>query len=157
MSWDTILTCAVAVASIFISFILGRLELRLSSRRSSYRERYENLYVPYIKKLYRGFLWENSIKDMPLETRAAFLDLLSNHLEYLGRETQKSYPLFYHAFLCMLEYDNGNPEYHTAPDEFERCFWDITFKILKEAQRLSRKLQLPDLTATISSKLSSNL
>jgi hypothetical protein len=143
----------IPLISVALSYVFGRLESKTSSKQVARMERYTNFYVPYVKKLYAGFAWDYPIGKQSFEARCAILDLLMNNLQYLDVKTQRLIPDFYAAFLDMAEYNSGNPAFQNAPEAFESCFWSITQAVLLESSRLSRKLKLPDITATISAKL----
>lgn len=153
-SFKAVSAYIIPLMSVALSYILGRLESRMSLKRTSMMEQYTNLYLPYIQKLYAGFMWENTISDAPLETRSVFFDLLTQNIQYLDESSQGMIPEFYSAFLDLLEYDSGNEQYSYAPEQFEQCFWRITKSIIVEASQLSKKLRLPDITITVSAKLS---
>ena len=82
------------------------------------------------------------------EQRDYFLDLLSNNMQYYGPLVLKNYPAFYRAYLDMLEYEDNNFGFDSAPQNYIREFKTISNELLLEATKLESHLKLPGLALT---------
>ena len=148
------LSYVIPVLSVILSYMLGRLGSKMSDKKSNLTKRYYELYVPYIQRMYAGILWEQDPCNLSFNARSVFFDMLTKNIQYLDKETQSKIPDYYASFLAMLEYESGNPNYFDAPAKYSSSFWSITKCVISEASRLSKKLGLPDITTTLSAKLS---
>jgi hypothetical protein len=143
----------IPVASIFISYILGRLESTMKRTNDIEKERYVNFYAPYISKLCAGLIWSNKYSSLDLGARSVFFDLIMNNVQHLDSNTLKLLPDFYLNFLDMLELeenqllDDDTSELLVAAvdDTFDK----INLSILSQAQILGAKLKMPPLGETI--------
>lgn len=155
-SWIQIGTIVIQVLAIFASYYFGRLSNKKDNEFKIMKNRYEIGYVPYIKSLYRGFLFDGfrvinyapdiDINEMFVGPEGVFLDHLSENIHLLGPETTKHYSAFYKSFLDMLEYLNGNKDYSSAPKAFIKTANLITLSLLEDAKKISEELGLPDIT-----------
>ncbi len=142
-----LMTIAVQVLTLFITFYLGRLSKTKDYALSIKTKRYNKAYVSFISLLYRGHLFDG-FDTLTLENRAIILDLLTNNIQLYNAEITILYSKFYTAFLDMAEYEAGNKdEFPIAPKEFIDVANKITLAVLEEAQTLSAELKLPDITA----------
>ena len=146
--YQTWLNYIIPLVSIYISHYLGT---KLASNRSqdAYKKlRYEKAYVPFIQSLYRGYMFDPQYIPIGREQRDYFLDLLSNNMQYYGPLVLKNYPAFYRAYLDMLEYEDNNFGFDSAPQNYIREFKTISNELLLEATMLESHLKLPGLALT---------
>ncbi|MBE6074226.1 MAG: hypothetical protein E7202_06815 [Selenomonas ruminantium] len=141
----TAITCSVQIVTCGLTYLFGRRSAKIDSKKAILRERYDKFYIPFVRLLYKGFYTEGFRPDIPFKTRAMMHELLSNNLEYLDVYTLRLYPSFYKAFLDMLEYEDGNHDFDTAPEDFLLISTKIALTVLQETQRIAKELTLPPL------------
>lgn len=141
----TAITCSVQIVTCGLTYLFGRRSAKIDHKRTILRERYDKFYIPFIRLLYKGFYTDGFRPDIPIEIRAMMHDLLSNNLEYLDVSTLRLYPSFYKAFLDMMEFEDGNHDFDTAPEEFLLISNKIALTVLQETQRIAKELSLPPL------------
>ena len=139
-----IVVIIVQVVSVGLTYYFGRRSATSDFKTKTLKERYKKAYVPYVKKLYAGFMIED-VRLLPIDARGIFFDMLAHNLEYWDNETLRLYPAFYQAFLDLLEHEEGNEEYAHAPAEFHKAFRAISLSILEHTQSIARELYLPPL------------
>ena len=138
-----LLDIIVPVASVFISYFLGRSQGNRKSKAEQAERRYNNFYVPFFTSLYAGRLWERAPSSMCFEARNKILDMLSHNISLLGLGTQMLYADFLSAHSAMLWYENGDHGYDFAPSEYDRIFTQIVESAIAESKQLSKALFLP--------------
>ena len=143
-----IVVIIVQVVSVGLTYYFGRKSATNDFKTKTLKKRYEKAYVPYVKKLYAGFMIED-VRFLPIDARRIFFDMLAHNLEYWDNETLRLYPAFYQAFLDLLEHEEGNEEYAHAPAEFHKAFRAISLSILEHTQSIARELYLPPLGAAL--------
>ena len=139
-----IVVIIVQVISVGLTYYFGRRSATSDFKVKTLKKRYEKAYVPYVKALYAGFMTED-VRELSVDARCKFFDMISHNLEYLDDETLRLYPYFYKAFLDMLEYGDGNKDYAHAPDMFYQAFHAISLSILKHTQSIAKELYMPPL------------
>ncbi|MGO3307193.1 MAG: hypothetical protein ACTILG_11080 [Sphingobacterium sp.] len=144
-----ILSYLIPVVSIFLTYILGTINSKNTTKHDVQKRRYEDFYVNYMTKLLAAYNFTDEPHASPLDARVVFFDLVMKHTHFLGAKSAKLVPIYYKAFLDMLEYDSGNPIYKMAPNNFDDAFLEITKEILLEAKSLSKELKYPNLSKTI--------
>ncbi len=144
----------IAAVSVFLTYIFGWKHASKSRRLSSFDERYRALYVPYVSMLYRGHLDELRFSELSQASHLKFLDLLFNNLQFADPCTQKLLIPFYNCCLDLLEYEAGVKGYEGAPAAADAAFTAVTASILRQSQRLSRALKMPDITTPFVSRFS---
>lgn len=135
----------VPALTIVATYIVGRLENLSSKQHSIENERYRAFYAPYIQLLYVGMLWDMEFSELDFEARSKFLDLISKNVHLVDKDTLKEYPNFYLCYLGMLEFENNNLDFSTAPIELNKAFNNISISVLSHGQTLSTKLHLPNI------------
>ncbi len=149
-----VLNYLVPFATIVLTYVLGRLQEHHSFKNSVLKERYEAVYVPFVSAIYRGMIWHyEDYSKMPADLRAVFFDMLFKNIQFIDKKTQALMPQYYTAYLNMLEYEEGNPEFISAPQEYNSMFSGILMCMLSETSKLSNKLHLPPLSKAVESKL----
>ncbi len=150
-----IISCIISVASIFISYFLGRLESKRKYISSVKKDRYYNLYSPYIELL-------NSLEiegidlfvEFPsmkiLRKRNEFITLLRTQLKYLDERTLSYYYDFAKIYIDFNRYPSISLEYaglgRNIPKESKEKFCLLTISLLEEATILSNELKLPSIS-----------
>ena len=145
LNFDKVFELGVQALLLFAGYYLGLQSRDKEFERNTAKKRYETAYVPFMDMLYRGFMFNGISQDIPPSLRAKFLDIFSKNLSLWGEDTLKAYPAFYKSFLDMLEYDDGNPEYQSAPDTFRKNLSFMALTILEDAEALSKGLGLPSI------------
>ena len=139
----------VPVVSVGITYCFSIFKESRDRKREVLKERYSNAYLPYMSNLFRLYAFSSVghylVDDH--ETRCAFLDLLTDNLQYWDKSTIALYPKFYKSFLDMLEHENGNPNYQDAPNKMKAVSDEITFAILKAAKDIEADLGCTSLSA----------
>lgn len=143
-----IIVIIVQVISVGLTYYFGRKSATNDLKTKTLSKRYKKAYVPYIKTLYAGFMIED-VRDIPIDARSKFFDILSHNLEYWDDETLRLYPVFYQTFLDMLEYKNGDSGYAHAPAAFRKAWRAISLSILKHSQSIARELYMPPIGAAL--------
>ncbi len=155
MNFMEILNYLIPFATIVLSYVLGRVQEHHSYKKTVLKERYEKFYVPFLSLIYRGMLWNISdYSAESLESKSIWLDLIFNNIQYIDRHTQELLPEYYETFLNLLEFEDGNQQFVTAPNDYNRAFTNVVNSVLSESIKLSRKLRLPPLGTTAATNLS---
>nr|DAS18919.1 MAG TPA: hypothetical protein [Caudoviricetes sp.] len=150
--WQHLLSYIIPLASVGLSYILGRCESRKSYISAVRRERYDNFYAPFIHKLYTGMMWDVRFSSLSTSARGVFLDLIMHNIKFIDEKTMELIPEFYHAMLDNLEQENGTI-YHLDNDTtLDEIFRQIAIRILSQAKILSKELHLPDIGAYAAAK-----
>lgn len=147
------ITPVVSVVAIFISFILGSIQSRVSYDKKQKQLRYDEFYIPYLKKIYMFALhFKSSFYALPQEIRDEFIDLILEKVQYLGLKAQgliHDLIVMHAGVLHDIEEGKENSE-----DGVQGIFaYDISFRIftdavIEEAQALCKDVHLPDITHT---------
>lgn len=145
-----IISACIPLFAVVISYLLGINTKAKQRKIDALRERYLQLYVPFLKMIMITPTELILPSEHELETRSKYFDLFSQHVHLMGKNSSILFPSFYEAFLNMLEYDSGNKKYEDAPSEFDAAFIEMEDSLLKEASKLSKQLKYPDLSASIS-------
>lgn len=141
-----VLEYLVPLVSIVVTYVFGRLQSSVSSKKDSLRRRYESFYVPFIEHLYRGLAWELKPSSYSLGARSSFFEILFSNIQYLDESTQTLIPAYYGAYLDMLEWESGNPNFRDAPDKYDAAFRAIANSVLSESSKISKSLRLPEIS-----------
>lgn len=145
---------AIPVISVFASYFCGRLQSDHQSKRDVEKERYENFYIPYIQLLYSGHIYSDiKSSDMSNEAILTELDLIMHNIQYLGKSSLSRVHLLYDSVLDMLEWNNGNEEFSSAPEKYDQEVTKFRKCVLLESSALSKALHLSDLGAQFLSLL----
>lgn len=148
---DFISRWIVPPVSIWFTHYLATRQDKKKTVLATKEERYTRAYLPYISDLYKLYAFK-SLGDFCVknfESRSMFLDLLTNNLRYWDNKTLSLYPAFYKAYLDMLEYEDGNPLYSSAPVAMYNAANEITLAILEEASQLEDSLERSNLSALL--------
>ena len=166
------------IVMFFGFFITYKLALHSSKRkeRNEVRlNRYENLYVPYINNLAFHFCHEIRPCDLTIRARYSFFELLVNNSHLLGVKSSALLSEYYNAFFDLVEKNfmidtaeikNFNINFQeivearrpdatlegarNADEVFDAIFIKLTKQLLSEAEMLSKKLNYPNLSMSIS-------
>lgn len=133
---DKILSYAIPLAAVILSYILGRLQTRRSEKRQAQKERYEQFYVPFITLLYGAGSLRYS--ELDFKAQCQYHDLLFLKVQYIDEQTQSLLPTYNDAFYEALEDPSG-------ACQLDDSFTAIRNSVLSEAQTLSKSLHLPPL------------
>lgn len=146
MDMSKFLGYAIPVISVFASYLCGRLQTNHQSKRDVVKERYENFYIPYIQMLYRGHVYAD-IKSSDMSTEAVLteFDLVMHNIQYLGKQSLSRVHCLYDSVLNLLEWNDGNEDFSSAPEEYEREISEFRKRVLLESSELSKVLYLPDI------------
>jgi len=136
---------AIPLIAVSLTYIFGRLQSHASHKKQQCQLRYDSFYVPFVSRLYAGYMWERPFSSNDVQARSVFFDLIVKNVQFLGHRSQALLPEVYKSFLDMLEYDEGNPGYLGAPEIYDSTMNRFTKAMLEEGSLMSRKLRLPNL------------
>lgn len=160
MSLDVyqILAFASPIAVAAASFCFGLATKRYDRRIKAAQERYDNLYVPFVKWIVRAPLnWLSPVHYSP-KFRLELLNLLLDNAQYMGEESSKILMPLYDAHLKLDNFESeALPELARAPMAYTEEFQFMTVVLLAEATKVSKVLRLPDMAGTVYKSLDGNL
>lgn len=143
------------ITVVLASYLFGLATKRYDRKIQASRERYENLYIPFIQWLARAPLdWLSPWHYSP-KLRSSLMNLLLENVQYLGKESSRVLLPLYDAHLNLdkLDVDKDSRYLLTAPKDYTEQFDLMAVTLLKEATQLSKELRLPDLAGTIAKSL----
>lgn len=138
----------VVIASYAFGIATKKYELRIKV----YRERYDNLYAPFINWLVHSPLDWNSPGRYTPAVRRSLMKLLLENSKYMGEKSGSILKPLYDVHLKLNEVDidrNINTDNVTSPTKYNDLFIEISYCLLEESSQLSCKLQLPDLAKNV--------
>lgn len=135
----------VPVASVFISYSLGRRQSDQNYAREQAKLRYNTFYVQLFQLLYAGRMWERPGSSLSFVVRSKLLDMFTHNISLLGPGLQSCYPDLLSAHTAMLGFDSGEPGCENAPMEYDLIFRRIERFAISESKELSRALHLPSI------------
>ena len=147
-----VFTMGTQIVSIYISYLLGKRQAKIKYYDEVKEKRYLALYVPYIRSLYMGSAAVTSMEFCTFETSQIFLEILEENIHFMGKKSLSDYQNFYRAHLDLLEHEDGNQDFISAPVIYQKIFIRITISILEEALELSTKLKMPPIAQPLLSK-----
>lgn len=150
--WIFLFTLLAQMFSISLSFFLGKRQARIKYYDEVKEKRYLALYVPYIRSLYMGSAAVTSMEFCTFETSQIFLEILEENIHFMGKKSLSDYQHFYRAHLDLLEHEDGNQDFVSAPVIYQKIFIRITTSILEEALELSTQLKMPPIAQPLLSK-----
>lgn len=140
---DKVLTYAIPLAAVVLSYVCGFFQNRLSVRRESRLARYNSFYVPFIRHLYLFHMDLVCFTDLSRESQTYFFNLVFDNIHHLGPCTQKLILLFYDAYLEAPTIDSRpSPRFKSRLD-IDALFIKFGTHALSEALKLQRQLRLP--------------
>lgn len=151
--WIFLFTLLAQMFSISLSFFLGKRQAKIKYYDEVKEKRYLALYVPYIRSLYMGSAAVTSMEFCTFETSQIFLEILEENIHFMGKKSLSDYQNFYRAHLDLLEHEDGNQDFVSAPVIYQKIFIRITISILEEALELSTQLKMPPIAQPLLSKL----
>ncbi|XRJ96364.1 hypothetical protein ACPBEI_08165 [Latilactobacillus sakei] len=137
---------------VIASYAFGIATKKYEQRTKIYRERYDNLYIPFINWIVHSPLDWNSPGLYKPEIRGKLLNLLLDNSQYMGEKSGSTLKSLYNAHLELYEIDvnhNMNISNVTAPSDYNNLFNEMSFYLLEESSQLASKLQLPDLAKNV--------
>jgi hypothetical protein len=139
------------IVVVVASYLFGIATSSYERKMKAYKERYDNLYIPFMNWLVHYPLsWINPRK-YTIRERQAFIKLLLDNSQFMGKKSSKLLIDFYNAHLDLDEFDiRKNQNYFKSPAEYEEQFYLMANALLEESTQVSAKLKLPDMPATIS-------
>ena len=148
---DKIADYLVPVISVFVSYILGRLQVYGSNKHNARKERYEKFYVPFIRFFYANQLQSVKFSDLPSETQTKIYRLFLDNIQYLDLDTMFSLdPLMYQFSLLLLKRSGSElPHVTYAEENLDSVFKESTENILIQAKKLAQKLHLPPIAEIV--------
>lgn len=164
MKLEAILSYVIPVLSIFLTYILGRVQSASSERHSVEKERYLKLYLPFISMIYKLQLYKTPVYWFECVGRSREFDriysLIINNLQYMDTNSVKLVYVFIEFVeKCGFARDLRDPDDDSDPEieniskeevlSFEQNFLDFVTSMLHEGSKLSQKLQMPDICAEV--------
>jgi hypothetical protein len=142
------ITPAVAVLSIFVTFILGQWQTTKLDERRAAREQYDTFYGPFIAKVYAHALWAGHYAQLEIKHQTAILDLIMDNVVLLDAESVRYVNGFYEAFLVMANHitmrqtsvENADKIY---VDNLNTNFNQLAMALLRQSILLSEKVHRP--------------
>ena len=152
MDKEKLIPYIVQLVILFISYQLGRFQMKNKYILDKLEERYSKAYVPYVTKLY-DFYWSNLSPLHNYNYYNRYVLYFSQNLQYFDHGVVEKYCKFYELF-CETYY---SPWHNTNRDEDMRGHLLIAFEhlnsaILKEALKISNELKLPPLAKALMDK-----
>lgn len=138
----------VPLLAVFLSYSLGHLQSGASEKANTYRSRYEEFYVPFIQRIYGGFLWKVPYSSFVKGGQDVFFDLLFQKISCIDERTQSMLPDFYMTHLECMSYFEGDRDDDTIPERMDAIFYRLTESVLSEASSICKELSLPDISKT---------
>lgn len=135
---------------VFASYFFGLATKAYERKILAAKERYQHLYIPYMRWLVHAPLnWVSPGMYKP-KYRDQVMALLLDNAQFMGLKSSQLLPNFYDAYLNLHEFEEEiNFNHTTAATDYNDCFISMSYALLKEATEVSTKLKLPNLAATI--------
>lgn len=141
-----ILSYVIPVLSIFISFFLGRRQTIQTHKRQILLQRYEELYIPFIRWIYIYRPWSRAFTEMTQESRSSVLSVLLNNIDHMDNG---SIELLQELYFSNIVFDTPATEPFeeflntAAKDEVNTTFCRLSYCMLLHSLELSKKLYKP--------------
>ena len=141
--WSTLITGAISLVSIMISFGLGRWSKTDDFKKEILKERYYNFYVPFFTALVRHRYPSRKYSQIVSIDNFELLNLISDNLQYLDVESAELFKDLYFCQLRLVEFSTGNypdnEKYFELIDEAFDQFFSFTER---EAEYIAQELKL---------------
>lgn len=163
--WLQLISIVVSIVAIFLSNLLGRWDSSRKYKRQQKMDRYNNLYVPFIKFIFdenpiplllANIVGQNEFEELD--------DLIRSNLKYLGKDsTDKYFKLLNVGIPAIRNYlkkiqqmaENGTFKHGdtvTVDKQFyDACvlFNDFLLEVLQESVDLAKELKLEPIGQTL--------
>lgn len=140
-----ILNISLPFVSAILLFYLSSHREDFASKKETYKERLNCLYVPFYKIYCRGLMNQIPFSDFSLESRGKVFDLLSNNIQFMDSISQSYYFDFYNSHLNLIDAEDGkdNEKIKIYKSELDAIFKELSKSMFAEYKYLLRKLKLP--------------
>lgn len=134
---------------VFASYFFGLATKSYERKIVAAKERYQHLYIPYMRWLVHAPLNWVSPGIYKSKYRDQVMTLLLDNAQFMGLKSSQFLPNLYDAYLNLYEFEQEIDFTHTtAVTDYNDCFISMSHALLEEATELSKKLKLPNLAAT---------
>lgn len=128
----------------FILFYLNWSKDKKAYKTDVLQKRVQKLYFPFYQKYSAGMLYHRKLSEASEEVQDLIFDLLTNNLDCMDTKSQRSYFIFYHAFLELHKKKYTNPNsVQIEAHYFDKTFNLLAMELLEEYSHISRKLGMP--------------
>ena len=144
---ERIITYALPIVSVAVSYILGRVQSVKSEKRKVLEESYLSFFVPYITQVYLCRAWEVRLSDLSSNVSQSLLDLAFKNVQCMSNEAIEQFTLFYEGYIYReaTKSKEGLAKHlhRRAEDQVQESFDRMTISILSQSLGLSTKLYKP--------------
>lgn len=143
-----IISWSVPTITVIITYIAQTIQASRISNKDMMDDQFKNFFQPYITQRYKEVILLDTWLDNPSTIPASivldqFSELMDN-VSYLPESVSSKIPNYYIAMLDYLELADGNDDFVNADRIYLERYLEITIEILRTAEKLQRKLKLPN-------------
>lgn len=148
------LTTLVPILVLIGTFIFGIATKIYERKQNVLNQRYEELYLPFMRWLVRAPLeWLSPTHYSP-KLRLALINLLLDNTQHMGEKSSSLLVVLYDAHLNLDNLDvEKDTRFITAPKRYTQLFNLMSVTLLEEGSKLAHKLRRPDLAQNILASL----
>ncbi len=147
---EIIISSAVSVLSIFISYVIGRIEANHSSKIEAVQRMYKSWHMPLIGLLYESSIWNDGFSGVSSEYRERFYHLIAENLQFMDIDTLE----WADVFLSSYQYVYGDRSKLSdgtklpvplTPTRLDETFDDLICSALRHSQKQAHLLKQPEI------------
>lgn len=143
------------IISLIIGFFLGKISDHSTAKKEALIERYEKLYVPFLRLTVESWRYVKSADSFSEELLKDFIDLFSNNVNLMGTESLNNFSQMYEAYLFFQYEKLGSQHFEGASIKFAYEFDKFCNILMKECTILQRKLNYSEISPRFSDAYSS--
>lgn len=127
-----------AVICLIVTFVTNHLQNKYMEKRNMRKEAYDSFYLPFIALMYQSDVWYYNFSSLTDLIQTEFCKLIMGGICYMDEKVLDDVDVFYD---CYLRETTG----HEEPGRMDETFSYLVESVLKQADKLAKKLHQPRL------------